>query len=89
MNDDQRHIAESLDLLRRVGCDTDRLPLLLHCESGDVIQIDASPSGVLITIDDSDDSPLPTVRIEPHEAYRLITMLLRCAKRVERSSSDS
>lgn len=89
MTDYQRHIAESLDLLRKVGADSDRLPLLLHCESGDVIQIDATPSGVLMSIDDTDNSPLPTVRIEPKEAYRLITMLLRCAKRVEQSSLDS
>jgi hypothetical protein len=53
---------------------------LLELHSGDAFLVASAPDGgVLVTLDDVDDSPVPTARLTRLEARRLALVLMRHA----------
>ncbi|MDA8290460.1 MAG: hypothetical protein M0Z33_02095 [Actinomycetota bacterium] len=64
------------------------LPIQLELDSGDAISVDVTNAGeVLLTLDDVDDSLVPTARLSPRE-LEVLALDLGTAARIARSRRE-
>lgn len=73
--------AETFELL--LGHDRLPFPLMLECETGDVLTVLVVGDVLALSLDDCDAAPVPTALLTEREIHRLVAMLLRSGKLLE------
>jgi hypothetical protein len=75
--------ASHLRILTAGWDDDPRASQTFEFESGDAAQVtpSAADGTVLLTVDDIDDSPVPTLRLTPTEAAQLALRLAQASKK--------
>lgn len=73
---------QAADRCLTIGATTEHPPEHIECESGDSFLVDLAADGsILLTLDDVDDTEVPTGRLSAKEAERLGVALARAAIR--------